>query len=47
MTDFAKTYRRYKALNRKVVGEFFFKETEDLVDKLCDDFETVVCNVKY
>jgi len=37
--DFAKIYRRYKALNRQLVGDYFFKETEDLVDKLCDDFE--------
>jgi len=44
--DFAKIYRRYKALNRKAVGEFFFKETEDLVDKLCDDFECV-CRITY
>ena len=37
--DFAKIYRRYKALHRQTVGDFFFKETEDLVEKLCDDFE--------
>jgi type I restriction enzyme, R subunit len=37
--DFAKMYRKYKALNRKKVGEYFFKEMDDLVDKLCDDFE--------
>ena len=37
--DFAKIYRRYRALNRKKVGDYFFKETEDLVEKLCDDFE--------
>jgi len=40
--DFAKIYRRYKALNRKAVGAFFFNETEDLVDKLCDDFESFI-----
>lgn len=40
--DFAKLYRRYKAFNRKTVGDYFFKETEDLVDKLCDDFEATV-----
>jgi len=45
--DFAKIYRRYKALKRKAVGEFFFKETEDLVDKLCDDFEVTVRDMKY
>ena len=37
--DFAKIYRRYKALNRQKVGDYFFKEFDDLVDKLCDDFE--------
>ena len=37
--DFAKIYRRYKALNRHKVGDYFFKEFDDLVDKLCDDFE--------
>ena len=42
--DFSKLYRRYKALNRQLVGDYFFKETEDLVDKLCDDFEVTVRN---
>jgi len=42
--DFAKIFRRYKALNRQTIGDYFFKETEDLVDKLCDDFEVTVCN---
>lgn len=37
--DFAVIYRRYRALNRQKVGDFFFKEMDDLVDKLCDDFE--------
>jgi type I restriction enzyme R subunit len=40
--DFSKLYRRYKALNRQAVGDYFFKETEDLVEKLCDDFEVTV-----
>jgi len=40
--DFAKIFRRYKALNRQSVGDYFFKETEDLIDKLCDDFEVTV-----
>ena len=40
--DFAKIYRKYKILNRKVVGDYFFKEMEDLVNKLCDDFEQTV-----
>lgn len=42
--DFAKIYRRYKALNRQIIGDYFFKETEDLVDKLSDDFEVTVRN---
>lgn len=37
--DFAKIYRKYKVLKRKQVGDYFFKEMEDLVNKLCDDFE--------
>ncbi|MGK7896586.1 MAG: DEAD/DEAH box helicase family protein [Xenococcus sp. (in: cyanobacteria)] len=40
--EFAKIYRKYKILNRKKVGDYFFKETEDLVNKLCDDFEIMV-----
>lgn len=39
---FAKIYRRYRALNRQRIGDYFFKETEDLVSKLCDDFEGTV-----
>jgi len=40
--DFARIYRRYKILNRKKVGTYFFKEMEDLINKLCDDFEDTV-----
>ncbi|MBH8551543.1 hypothetical protein I8751_03950 [Nostocaceae cyanobacterium CENA357] len=40
--DFAKIYRKYKILNRQKVGDYFFKEMEDLVNKLCDYFEVVV-----
>ncbi len=42
--DFAKIYRKYKALNRRKVGDYFFREMEDLVNKLCDDFEGYVRN---
>ncbi len=42
--DFAKIYRKYKILNRQKVGDYFFKEMEDLVNKLCDDFEAIVRN---
>lgn len=40
--EFSKIYRRYKALHRQTVGDYFFKETEDLINKLCDDFEITV-----
>jgi type I restriction enzyme, R subunit len=39
---FGRIYRTYKAVHRKKVGDYFFRETEDIVDKLCDDFEAVV-----
>lgn len=41
-SDFARLYRQFKALNRKRLGDHFFKETEDLVEKLCDDFESLI-----
>lgn len=41
-SDFAKLYRRFRALHKKTVWDYFFKETEDLVEKLCDDFEATV-----
>ena len=37
--DFAKIYRKYIRRNRKKLGVFFIKETEDIVNQLCDDFE--------
>ena len=37
--DFARIYRRYKAYNRSKVGDYFFNEMNDLLEKLCDDFE--------
>lgn len=40
--DFAKIYRKYKAFYRKKVGDYFFTVTEELVEKLCDEFEGVV-----
>ena len=42
--EFARIYRRYKILNRKKVGEFFFKEIDGIVKKLCDDFEATICD---
>ena len=37
--EFGKIYRKYKVLHQDEVGEYFFKETKDLVEKLCNDFE--------
>lgn len=37
--DFGKIYRKYRAFNRKKVGDYFFEVTKDLVEKLCDEFE--------
>ena len=37
--DFAKIYRKYKAFNRKKVGDYFFAVMEEFVEKLCDEFE--------
>ncbi|WP_199310549.1 DEAD/DEAH box helicase family protein [Phormidium tenue] len=42
---FSRIYRRYKIFNQKTVGNYFFKEMEDLVNKLCDDFAETVRNV--
>jgi type I restriction enzyme R subunit len=36
--QYGKPYRQFQALRKKTVGDYFFKETEDLVEKLCDDF---------
>ncbi|CAA0207520.1 Type I restriction-modification system restriction subunit R [Tenacibaculum maritimum] len=40
--DFAKIYRKYIRRNRKVLGSFFIKETQDLVNQLSDDFEKTI-----
>lgn len=40
-SDFAKLYRKYIRRNRKLLGQFFIKETEDIVNQLCDDFEKI------
>jgi len=44
--DFAKIYRRYRALKRNEVGDYFFNEMNDLVEKLCDDFEAYLMEEK-
>ena len=37
--DFRKIYNSFVRRKKKEVGEFFIKETKDIVDKLFDDFE--------
>ncbi|MDR6300816.1 DEAD/DEAH box helicase family protein [Mesonia maritima] len=37
--DFAIIYKKFIRRNRKSLGHFFIKETEDIVNQLCDDFE--------
>lgn len=44
--EFARIYRRYRIFNQKTVGEYFFEETKDLVNKLCDDFEAMIVQGK-
>lgn len=36
--DFAKIYRKFVRRNKEL-GEFFIKETQDILHQLCDDFE--------
>jgi type I restriction enzyme R subunit len=38
-TDFNKLYRKYTIMN-KDLGEFFKRETKDILNQMCDDFET-------
>lgn len=37
--DFEVIYKKYIRRNRKTLGQFFIKETEYIVNQLCDDFE--------
>ena len=37
-TDFNKLFRKYTIMN-KDLGEFFKRETKDILNQLCDDFE--------
>lgn len=37
--DFEIIFKKYIRRNRKILGQFFIKETEDIVNQLCDDFE--------
>lgn len=40
--DFQIIYKRYIRRNKKSLGQFFIKETEDIVNQLCDDFEKTI-----
>ncbi|MGL5508031.1 MAG: hypothetical protein ACRDB1_00310 [Microcoleaceae cyanobacterium] len=40
--EFHKIYRQYKVKYRDQVGNQFFQEMENFVNKLCDDFETYI-----
>jgi type I restriction enzyme R subunit len=46
-SDFAKLYKKYVIINRKILGDFFIRETKDLLNQLCDDFERTVTTNKY
>ena len=37
--DFEIIFKKYIRRNRKSLGPFFIKETEDIINQLCDDFE--------
>lgn len=41
-SDFSKIYNSFVRRNKAKLGELFIKETEDIVSKLCDDFEEVI-----
>lgn len=40
--DFRKIYNSFTRRKKNEIGEFFIKETKDLVEKLCDDFEIML-----
>ena len=40
--DFYKVFRKFINRNRKELGDFFIKETKDITNQLCDDFERVL-----
>lgn len=37
--DFARIYRKFVRRNRDELGDFFIRETRDIIQQLCDDFE--------
>ncbi|MDD3051151.1 MAG: type I restriction endonuclease subunit R, partial [Candidatus Cloacimonetes bacterium] len=46
LSNFELLYKKYKRRNLKQVGEFFFTQTEDLLEKLCSDFEQEIMSEK-
>lgn len=40
--DFRKIYNSFVRRKKTEIGDFFVKETKDLVEKLCDDFEEML-----
>lgn len=40
--DFGKLYRKFVRRQKEALGEFFIKETQDIVNQLCADFEKTV-----
>lgn len=44
--DFAKIYRKFIRRN-KDIGDFFIKETQDIINQLCDDFERTLKNTTF
>ena len=44
--DFEIIYKKYIRRNRKTLGQFFIKETEDIVSQLCDDFEKITLSTE-
>lgn len=40
--DFQRVFRKYINRNRKELGVFFIKETKDITNQLCDDFERLL-----
>ncbi|MEM9896043.1 MAG: DEAD/DEAH box helicase family protein [Bacteroidota bacterium] len=43
--DFARIYRKFVRRNKTDLGEFFVKETKDIINQLCDDFEKALTAV--
>lgn len=44
-SDFERLYRKYVIINKNL-GDFFKRETKDILNQLCDDFEVELKNLK-